>query len=247
MSSEKFTDPVEISKFDALAEEWWDPHGEFAPLHRMNPCRLDYINSQIEAEFDRNLQSPLPFNNIRIVDIGCGGGLLAEPLARLGADVTGIDAASRNIPVAQRHAEFAGLEIDYRHATAEHLLGENECFDVVLAMEVVEHVVDPGGFIATCRSLMNPGGLFICSTLNRTSRSFALAIVGAEYILRWLPKGTHDWNRFITPDELFAHFEAARLDPVDCKGLKFSPIHRNWSISDRDFSVNYVAAGVALL
>ena len=208
MRSEPSTDPAEVAKFDALAEEWWDPHGKFAPLHRMNPCRLDYINSQIEIEFDRYLRNSQPFSGIRIADIGCGGGLLAEPMARLGANVTGVDAAARNIPVARRHAEISGLEIDYRNATAEQLSENGERFDVVLAMEIIEHVSVPSQFLETCRSLLSPGGLLICSTINRTVKSFAAAIVGAEYILRWLPRGTHDWNRFIAPDELFSLFEA---------------------------------------
>ena len=245
MSAGQHVHAAEVGKFDALAEQWWDPRGKFSPLHAMNPCRLDYINSQIEVEFNRDLDTLLPFSGILVADIGCGGGLLAEPLARLGAVVTGIDAAPRNIPVAQRHAEEAGLTIDYRHATAEQLLEGDEHFDVVLAMEVIEHTADPARFIEVCASLLNPGGLLVVSTLNRTSKSFFAAIVGAEFVLRWLPRGTHDWNRFVAPDELFGHFRSAGVRPVDRKGMVYNPLLRDWSISDRDLGVNYVATGTA--
>ena len=237
-------DETEVAKFEAMAAEWWDPKGKFAPLHMMNPVRLDYITSQIAAEFDRDLRGPLPFKGLRILDIGCGGGLLSEPMARLGATVVGADAAEGNIPVARLHAEQSGLEIDYRHITAEALAADGEEFDVVLNMEVVEHVADPLAFLTACRQLLKPGGLMIASTLNRNPKSFAMAIVGAEYVMRWLPRGTHDWQKFITPDELFALIENAGLDPVDRKGFVFNPISWRWSISDRDLSVNYVTASV---
>ena len=210
----------------------------------MNPVRLDYITAQIAAEFDRDLRGPLPFKGLRILDIGCGGGLLSEPMARLGATVVGADAAAGNIPVARIHAEQSGLEIDYRHITAEALAADGEEFDVVLNMEVVEHVADPLAYLTACRQLLKPGGLMITSTLNRNPKSFAIAIVGAEYVMRWLPKGTHDWQKFITPDELFALIENAGLDPVDRKGFVFNPISWRWSISDRDLSVNYVTASI---
>ncbi len=237
-------DAAEVAKFQAMAAEWWDPNGKFKPLHMLNPCRLDYITQQIAAEFDRDLTQPDPFAGLRLLDIGCGGGLLSEPMARLGATVVGADAAEGNIPVAQVHAEQSGLEIDYRHTTAEALAEAGEQFDVVLNMEVVEHVADPQAFLTASQQLLKPGGLLLCSTINRNPKSFAVAIVGAEYIMRWLPKGTHEWHKFITPDELFGLIQRAGLDPVDRKGFVFNPIAWSWSISDRDLSVNYVTASI---
>ncbi|SHF46364.1 3-demethylubiquinone-9 3-methyltransferase [Litoreibacter ascidiaceicola] len=237
-------DPSEIAKFEAMAAEWWDLNGKFKPLHMLNPCRLDYITSQISAEFDRDLDAPVPFKGLRILDIGCGGGLLSEPMARLGADVVGADAAGGNIPVAQVHAAQSGLEIDYRHTTAEAMAEDGEQFDVVLNMEVVEHVSDPLAYLTACKTLLKPGGLMVCSTINRNPKSFMMAIVGAEHIMRWLPKGTHEWNKFITPDELFELISNAGLNPVDRKGFVFNPITWSWSLSDRDLSVNYVTASV---
>ena len=243
-SAANTVDDAEIAKFEAMAAEWWDPKGKFAPLHMMNPVRLDYITAQIAAEFGRDLRDDTPFAGLRLLDIGCGGGLLSEPMARLGATVVGADAAERNIPVAQVHAEQSGLEIDYRHTTAEALAAAGEQFDVVLNMEVVEHVADPQAYLTACQKLLKPGGIMICSTINRNPKSFALAIVGAEYVMRWLPKGTHEWQKFITPEELFSLIETAGLDPVDRKGFVFNPISWRWSISDRDLSVNYVTASV---
>ncbi len=237
-------DPAEVAKFEAMAAEWWDPNGKFKPLHLMNPCRLDYITRQIAAEFGRDLTAQMPFAGLRILDIGCGGGLLSEPMARLGADVLGADAAPRNIPVAQLHAEQSGLTIDYRNITAEALAAAGEQFDVVLNMEVVEHVADPQAYLTACQQLLKPGGLMICSTLNRNPKSFMMAIVGAEWVMRWLPKGTHDWAKFITPDELYALIRSADLDPVDRKGMVFNPVSWRWALSDRDLSVNYVTASV---
>ncbi|WP_170761355.1 bifunctional 2-polyprenyl-6-hydroxyphenol methylase/3-demethylubiquinol 3-O-methyltransferase UbiG [Ruegeria lacuscaerulensis] len=237
-------DPSEIAKFEAMAAEWWDPHGKFKPLHMLNPCRLDYITGQIAGEFDRDLKAPNPFEGLRLLDIGCGGGLLSEPMARLGAEVVGADAAEGNLPVARIHAEQSGLEIDYRHTTAEAMAAAGEQFDVVLNMEVVEHVADPAEFLTASQQLLKPGGLLICSTINRNPKSYAMAIFGAEVIMRWLPRGTHEWNKFITPDELFDLLRQAGLDPVDRKGFVFNPILWNWSISDRDLSVNYVTASV---
>lgn len=237
-------DPAEVAKFEAMAADWWNPDGKFKPLHMMNPCRLDYITRQIAAEFDRDLGTDAPFAGLRILDIGCGGGLLCEPMARLGAIVVGADAAERNIPVARIHAEQSGLDIDYRHTTAEAMAEAGEQFDIVLNMEVVEHVADPLAYLTACHDLLKPGGLHICSTINRNPKSFGVAIIGAEYVMRWLPKGTHDWRKFITPDELFDLISKAGLDPVDRKGFVFNPISWQWSISDRDLSVNYVTASI---
>lgn len=237
-------DAAEVAKFEAMAAEWWDPNGKFKPLHQMNPCRLHYVTSQISAEFDRNLTQPHPFAGLRILDIGCGGGLLSEPMARLGATVVGADAAERNIPVAQLHAEQSGLTIDYRNTTAEALAEAGEQFDIVLNMEVVEHVADPLAYLTACQHLLKPGGLMICSTLNRNAKSFAMAIVGAEWVMRWLPKGTHDWQKFITPEELYDLIRRAGLTPVDRKGMVFNPVSWSWSLSNRDLSVNYVTASV---
>ncbi|MEJ6393385.1 bifunctional 2-polyprenyl-6-hydroxyphenol methylase/3-demethylubiquinol 3-O-methyltransferase UbiG [Gymnodinialimonas sp. 2305UL16-5] len=237
-------DDTEIEKFQAMAAEWWDPNGKFKPLHMLNPTRLDYITSQIAAEFGRDLKTEAPFSGLRMLDIGCGGGLLAEPMARLGAEVVGADAAERNIPVAQVHAEQSGLEIDYRHTTAEAMAADGEQFDVVLNMEVVEHVADPLAYLTACQQLLKSGGLMVCSTLNRNPKSYLMAIIGAEHVMRWLPKGTHEWSKFITPDELFDLLRNAGLDPVDRKGFVFNPVTWTWCLSDRDLSVNYVTASV---
>ncbi len=242
MTAETTVDAAEVAKFEAMAAEWWDPTGKFRPLHQMNPCRLDYITRQVAAEFDRDLTAPAPFAGLRVLDIGCGGGLLSEPMARLGADVVGADAAPRNIPVARLHAEQTGLAIDYRNTTAEAMAAAGERFDVVLNMEVVEHVADPLAYLTACHDLLKPGGLMICSTLNRNAKSFMMAIVGAEWVMRWLPKGTHDWQKFITPDELYDLIRRAGLLPVDRKGMVFNPVGWSWSLSDRDLSVNYVTA-----
>jgi 2-polyprenyl-6-hydroxyphenyl methylase/3-demethylubiquinone-9 3-methyltransferase len=241
---ENTVDPNEIAKFEAMAAEWWDPNGKFKPLHMLNPCRLDYITQQVAGEFGRDLTTKNPFEGLRILDIGCGGGLLCEPMARLGADIVGADAAERNIPVARVHAEQAGLNVDYRHTTAEAMAEAGEQFDVVLNMEVVEHVADPLSFLTACQRLLKPGGLHLCSTINRNPKSYVMAIIGAEHIMRWLPKGTHEWNKFITPDELFELMTKAGLNPVDRKGYVFNPIAWSWSISDRDLSVNYVTAAL---
>lgn len=237
-------DDAEVAKFRAMAAEWWDPAGKFKPLHMLNPVRLDYITGQITAEFARDRKSLRPFEGLRLLDIGCGGGLISEPMARLGAAVTGADAAAENIEVARLHAEQSGLAIDYRAVTAESLLAEGAQFDVVLALEIVEHVADPQQFLTTCARLLRPGGVLIASTLNRTPQSFAAAIVGAEWVMRWLPRGTHEWRRFIRPDELAGMFEAAGVRVVDRAGMVFNPLGWSWSLSRRDLAVNYLMAGV---
>ncbi|UWQ18153.1 bifunctional 2-polyprenyl-6-hydroxyphenol methylase/3-demethylubiquinol 3-O-methyltransferase UbiG [Jannaschia sp. M317] len=238
-------DAAEIEKFQAMAAEWWDPNGKFKPLHMLNPCRLDYITTQIAGEFDRDLSSDAPFAGLRILDIGCGGGLLSEPMARLGATVVGVDAAGRNIPVAQAHAAQSGLDIDYRHTSAEALLDSEEPpFDAILNMEVVEHVADPLTYLTACQRLLRPGGLMVCSTLNRNPKSYLMAIIGAEHVMRWLPKGTHEWSKFITPDELFDLLAQAGMTPEDRMGFVFNPVTWTWRLSDRDLSVNYVTASV---
>ncbi len=243
-ATETTVDPKEVAKFEAMAAEWWDLEGKFKPLHMLNPCRLDYITSQIAAEFDRDLRTKAPFKGLRILDIGCGGGLLCEPMARLGATVVGADAAAGNIPVAKIHSEQSGLSIDYRNTTAEKLAENGEEFDVVLNMEVVEHVANPLGYLTACQQLLKPGGLHICSTLNRNPKSYLFAIIGAEYVMRWLPKGTHEWSKFITPQELFELLEKAGLMPVDKKGFVFNKIRWTWGLSDHDLSVNYVTSSL---
>jgi 2-polyprenyl-6-hydroxyphenyl methylase/3-demethylubiquinone-9 3-methyltransferase len=244
MTNSNTIDVAEVAKFEAMAAEWWDPNGKFKPLHQMNPCRLSYITNQIAAEYGRDLTAPLPFAGLRILDIGCGGGLLSEPMARLGATVVGADAAARNIPVAQIHAQQSGLDIDYRHTSAEDLAAAGEVFDVVLNMEVIEHVSDPAAYLAACHALLRQGGMMICSTLNRNAKSYVMAIIGAEWVMRWLPKGTHDWHKFITPDELYELIAGAGLRAVDRKGMVFNPILWSWSLSSRDFAVNYVTCSL---
>ncbi|WP_347265728.1 bifunctional 2-polyprenyl-6-hydroxyphenol methylase/3-demethylubiquinol 3-O-methyltransferase UbiG [Paracoccus sp. (in: a-proteobacteria)] len=232
-------DHAEVAKFQAMSREWWDPNGKFKPLHMLNPTRLDYVTAQIAAQFRRDLACAQPFQGLRLLDIGCGGGLMAEPMARLGAAVTGADAAPGNISVAALHAQEQGLAIDYRTCTAEALAAEEHSYDVVMALEIVEHVADPAQFIATCRDLVAPGGMLIVSTLNRTAKSFGAAIIGAEWIMRWLPRGTHEWHRFITPDELAQMAAGAGLRVVDRCGMVFNPLGWRWSLSHRDLSVNY--------
>ena len=244
MQAQTTIDPDEIAKFEAMAADWWDPSGKFKPLHMLNPCRLDYIVDQVTAEFGRDPKTPNALSGLRVLDIGCGGGLLSEPMARLGADVVGADAAERNIPVARIHAEQMGLDIDYRHTSAEALADAGERFDVILNMEVVEHVADPQAFLDACSNLLKPGGIMICSTINRNPKSYMMAIIGAEHVMRWLPKGTHEWAKFITPDELFNLISTAGLTPVDRKGFVFNPVFWSWKISASDLSVNYVTASI---
>jgi 2-polyprenyl-6-hydroxyphenyl methylase/3-demethylubiquinone-9 3-methyltransferase len=240
MPSRRTIDVEEIKKFEKMANEWWDPSGKFKPLHMLNPCRLEYIVGQIELEFSCNMKEPLPFKKIRILDIGCGGGLLSEPMARLGASVVGADAAEKNIPVAQLHASQSDLIIDYRHTTAEALADQKEKFDIILNMEVIEHVANPLDYLSACNALLQPNGLMVCSTINRNLKSFLYAIVGAEHVMKWLPKGTHDWKKFITPDELIKLADEAGFEVVDKKGFVFQKVLWKWSLSPNDLSVNYV-------
>lgn len=238
-------DADEVARFGAIAAEWWDPAGKFAPLHAMNPVRLRYAVDQIAAERGCDRTGLRPFEGLAILDIGCGGGLMAEPMARLGAAVTGIDPSAETVAVARAHAAEAGLDIAYRAADAETLAAEGARFDAVLALEVIEHVPDRPGFVATIARLLAPGGVAVLSTLNRTARSFATAILGAEYLLGWLPRGTHDWTRFVTPDELAGHLAAAGLRPVDRRGLVYDPLAGAWRLSARDLAVNHLATAVA--
>ena len=245
MQASQFTvDGAEIAKFEAIAAEWWDPNGKFKPLHMINPCRIDYINSQICAEYGRDTSIDSPFKGLKILDIGCGGGLLCEPMARLGAAVIGVDAAARNIEVAKTHARESLLTIDYRVSTAEQLAAQGEVFDIVLNMEVLEHVAEPKAYLMACGKLLRSGGLMVCSTINRNSKSFFFAIIGAEYLMRWLPKGTHEWSKFVKPDELFDLIKTGGLEPVDKTGFIFNPVTWQWKLSDSDLSVNYVTTAI---
>lgn len=232
-------DPAEVERFAALAAEWWNPAGKMKVLHRFNPVRLAYLREKITEHFGRDPRAIRPFEGLRILDIGCGGGLLSEPLARMGASVVGIDPAERNVSVAGLHAAQGGVDVDYRATTAEALADAGERFDVVLAMEVVEHVADVALFVRRAAEMVKPGGLMCAATLNRTKRSFALAIVGAEYVLGWLPRGTHDWRKFVTPDELEAAMAAGRLEVVDREGVIFNPLAEEWRRAG-DLSVNYM-------
>ncbi len=232
-------DPDEIEKFSAIADEWWDPNGKFRPLHKFNPVRLGYIRDRLCDHFGRDRRDKKPLQGLRLLDIGCGGGLLCEPMVRLGADVIGVDAAERNVKTAATHARSAGLEIDYRHSTAEDLVAGNESFDVVLSMEVVEHVANPQDFLATCAGMVQPGGAMIVATLNRTPKAYALAIVGAEYVMRWLPRGTHDWNKFVTPAEVTTALSGTGLTIKAVTGVTYNPLLDSWRTS-RDTGVNYM-------
>lgn len=231
-------DPAEIAKFSKLSAEWWDPKGKMAPLHKINPLRLGYIRDAVCRKFDRSAKSLSCLSGLRILDIGCGAGLLCEPFTRLGAQVIGVDPAASNIAAAKLHAEKAHLSIDYRCTTIEEM-DVRERFDVVLAMEVVEHVADVGAFLSRCAAMLKPGGLMVISTLNRNWKSFALAIVGAEYVLRWLPRGTHEWNKFVTPDELTKYLLDNRLVISEQSGVVYSPFADRWSLSS-DMDVNYM-------
>ncbi len=238
-------DREEVARFSRLSGQWWDPQGPMAALHKFNPVRLAYIRDRAAAHFGRDPKRLDSFAGLRILDIGCGGGILSEPLARLGGSVTGADPSESNIAVARCHAEQSGLAIDYRATAAETLAETGEVFDVVLAMEVIEHVSDVGRFVDLTAALAKAGGLVFVATLNRTAKSFAFAIVGAEYILRWLPRGTHQWDKFVTPGELAAALEHSGLRIVGETGVVYNLLADRWQLA-ADMDVNYmVAAGKA--
>ncbi len=232
-------DLKEIEKFSRVADSWWDERGDFAPLHRINPVRIGFILQKVEGCGLQSLQG------LRILDIGCGGGLLAEPMARLGALVTGIDASPENIAVAKLHAAAEGLEIDYRAGNVEELAANRnlQLFDIILAMEIIEHVADVPGFVGSCCKLLAPGGVMILSTINHTLKSLALAKIGAEYILRWLPIGTHDWRKFLSPGEIEPLLRVGGLKLVELKGMSYSPLKNSWHLTD-DISVNYFMVAI---
>ncbi len=233
-------DREEIARFAAMAESWWDPNGKFRPLHRFNPVRLAYIRDHIAGHFGRDPLASTPLQGLRLLDVGCGGGLLSEPMARLGAEVVGIDAAAQNVAVARLHAEQMALAIDYRHRAAEDLAAAGETFDVILNMEVVEHVADMDAFLGACCRMLKPEGAMVLATLNRTPKSFLLAIVGAEYVMRWLPRGTHDWRKFVRPSELASALRKGGVDFDEITGVAYNPLNDKWSLS-KDLDVNYMA------
>lgn len=229
----------EVERFSALAAEWWNPNGKFRPLHKFNPVRLAYIRDQVAAHFGRDPHAAKPLDGLRILDIGCGGGLLCEPMARLGAEVVGVDASQTNIEVARLHAAESRVSIDYRAGTAEELADAGETFDVILNMEVVEHVADVGFFIDKCAQMVRPGGIMFVATINRTLKALGLAIFGAEYVLRWLPRGTHEYSKLVRPDELEKALNAADMHIIDRTGVSYNPMADRWQRS-RDLDVNYM-------
>jgi 2-polyprenyl-6-hydroxyphenyl methylase/3-demethylubiquinone-9 3-methyltransferase len=232
-------DAAEVERFSAMAAEWWDPSGKFRPLHKFNPVRLAYIRDQVAARFGRDPHAARPFEGLRFLDIGCGGGLLCEPMARLGAEVVGVDPSGTNIEVAKLHAAESRVDVDYRAATAEELADAGEKFDVVLNMEVVEHVADVGLFVERCAEMVKPGGIMFVATINRTLKALGLAIVGAEYLLRWLPKGTHQYEKLVRPDELEKALAEAGMTIADRTGVSYNPLADRWQRS-RDMDVNYM-------
>ena len=232
-------DDAEVERFSRMAQEWWDPGGKFRPLHKFNPVRLSYIRDRVAKKFERDINAPMPFRGLRFLDIGCGGGLLCEPIARLGAAVVGADPSETNIGIAGLHAAESGIDIDYRAVSAESLAENGENFDVVLNMEVVEHVADVELFLTRCSEMVTPGGLMFVATINRTLKALGLAIIGAEYVLRWLPKGTHRYDRLVRPHEIEGPLSAAGMKVVGRTGVSYNPIADKWRLS-RDMEVNYI-------
>ncbi len=232
-------DEKEIEKFTAMADEWWSATGKFKPLHKFNPCRISYIREKLIENFSLDSSSENILKNLKILDVGCGGGLLCEPLKRLGADIVGVDAGQKNIAVAKIHAEKSGLEIDYRNQDVEELAKTDEKFDVVLAMEVIEHVADIEKFLVATKNCLKSGGLLFVATLNRTTKSYLNAIIGAEYVLRWLPRGTHDWKKFLKPSEINRIAENHNLQLLELAGFSYNILKDEWKQSD-DVSINYV-------
>lgn len=233
-------DTDEVARFAAIAEEWWDANGKFRPLHQLAPVRMAFIRNQIVKHLDLENDTDMPFKGVKILDVGCGGGLVSEPLARLGADVMAIDAAARNIEVAKVHAEQSGLSIDYRNIQPEDLVAEGVMFDIVVSLEVVEHVADLNEFLAACSAMVRPGGGMVLSTINRTIKSLALAKIMAEYVLRWLPVGTHDWKKFVKPSELAANLRPSGLEISALEGMSYDPLGGIWRLS-QDLDINYMA------
>jgi 2-polyprenyl-6-hydroxyphenyl methylase/3-demethylubiquinone-9 3-methyltransferase len=236
-------DADEVARFEAMAESWWDPAGPFKPLHRFNPSRLRFIRDRAVGHWGRDPSLLRPLDGLSVIDIGCGGGLISEPLARMGAAVTGIDPSAKNIGTASVHAGQSGLEIDYRATTAEEVAASGARFDMVMNLEVVEHVSDVDGFLAASGTLLKPGGLMICATLNRTLKSLAMAKIGAEYVLRWLPRGTHDWRKFLTPAELTRSIRRAGLTVTALQGVSYLPFKDDWALTG-DTDVNYMVVAV---
>jgi 2-polyprenyl-6-hydroxyphenyl methylase/3-demethylubiquinone-9 3-methyltransferase len=236
-------DRAEIERFARVARGWWEPEGEFRPLHKLNPVRLGYLRDHLARHFGRDVRGAQPFAGLRFLDIGCGGGLVSEPLARLGAAVTGIDAGDDALEIARGHAAESGVAVDYRHAAAEDLAAAGETYDAVLALEVVEHVADPPLFLAATAQLVRPGGALILSTINRTAKAFLFAILGAEYVMGWLPRGTHHWDRFLKPSELAAGLRPHGITLRDLKGLGYDPLAGRWSLTS-DLEVNYLLFAV---
>jgi len=233
-------DIEEVERFSRMAADWWNPRGKFAPLHRFNPVRLGFIRDQALAGFGRDGSARRPFEGLRLLDIGCGGGLLSEPMARLGFEVTAVDASERNIGAAKAHAAEMGLQINYLCSTIETLAEEDVTpFDVILNMEVIEHVADPGQFLKDCARMLAPGGLMIVATLNRTAKAMALAVIGAEHVLRWLPVGTHDWKKFVRPEQIRGWLQGEHVELEGPFGVAFSPLTGRWSQSG-DADVNYM-------
>lgn len=235
-------DPDEVAFFAKIADTWWDPKGPFKPLHMLNPTRLRYIREQVEWHYGLEEGKRKPFEGLRFLDIGCGGGLISEPVARLGGDIVAVDASEKNIKTASVHAEQSGLEIDFRNTTAEALAEAGEQFDVIINMEVVEHVADVSAYLGACARLLKPGGLMLISTINRTPKAYLFAIIGAERVLRWLPVGAHEWSKFLTPNEVADHVKAWGLIPTQATGFVFSPLSQKWGLSSSDSSVNYAMA-----